>query len=121
MKTNPEITEMMKEDVFLTFISVVESEAMQTAIKHTTKNLDANYEKADLEKLVIEECKLLHKGEKELLLKLLREYETLFDGALRNFKTLSVSLEVKNGEQSSHSKAFTIPKIHKETLKKEIQ
>eukprot|EP00957_Ditylum_brightwellii_P037952 2870408-Ditylum_brightwellii.AAC.1 len=34
---------------------------------------------------------------------------------------LLVSLEVKSGKQPSHSKMFITPKIHEETLKKEIQ
>eukprot|EP00957_Ditylum_brightwellii_P181010 13789985-Ditylum_brightwellii.AAC.1 len=90
---NPEVMEITKEDLFSNFMAVVKSEAVQAATKRTTKILDAKYEMADLEKLVMEECPHLNKWEMELLLALLRDYETLFDGTLGNFKTSPVSLE----------------------------
>ena len=113
MKNIPEVQGMTKEEMFSTFMSVVESDAIRTATERTTKILDAIYEKADLEKLVAKECLHLNKWEKELLLNLLREYETLLDGALGDFKLSPVSLNVKENEQPIHSKAFPIPKIYK--------
>eukprot|EP00957_Ditylum_brightwellii_P142109 10827449-Ditylum_brightwellii.AAC.1 len=58
---------------------------------------------------------------KGIIVKSLREYETLFNGILGDFKMPPVSLEVKENKQFTHSKAFLIPKIHIGTLKKEIQ
>eukprot|EP00957_Ditylum_brightwellii_P081574 6205322-Ditylum_brightwellii.AAC.1 len=85
---------MTKEDMLSTFTAVVKLEVELITTKRTSKILDAKYKK---------------------------EYETLIDGTLGDFKMLLVSLEVKSGEQPAHSKAFPIPKINKETLKKEIQ
>ena len=95
MKNIPEVKGMTKEEMLSTSMSVVESEAMRATTEHTTKKLDASYEKANLEKLVTKDCLHLDKQEKELLLKLLREYETLFNGILGDFKTSPVSLKVK--------------------------
>ena len=58
--------------------------------------------------------------QQELLYNLLRNYESLFNGTLEDFKTSPVSLKVKANEQATHYKGFLIPKIHEETLKKEI-
>ena len=121
MKRQEEINKLDQDEMFLTFMSVIESEAVKSATERTTKILDAHYEKADLRKIVNEECPHLDDVEKEKLLNLLMNYEILFDGTLGDFKTSPVSLEVKPGEQPTHSKAFPIPKIHEETLKKEIQ
>ena len=121
MKDGESIINMDKNKMLNIFMTVIESEAVRNATERTTKILDAKYKKADLRKIVDQECSHLNNKEKDLLLKLLFEYETLFDGTLGNFKTSPVSLEVKPGEQPTHSKVFPIPKIHKETLKKEIQ
>ena len=59
--------------------------------------------------------------QQELLYNLLSNYELLFNGTLGDFKTSLVSFEVKANEQATHSKTFPIPKIHEETLKKEIE
>ena len=40
---------------------------------------------------------------------------------MEDFKTPPGSLEVEENKQPSHSKTFSIPKIHEETLKQEIQ
>jgi hypothetical protein len=66
------------------FMTVIESEAVRNATERTTRILDAKYEKANLKELVDQECRHLNNKEKELLLKLLLEYETLFDGTLGN-------------------------------------
>ena len=121
MKDSNSIINMNKSKMLNMFMTVIESEAVRNATERTTRILDAKYEKADLKELVDQECRHLNNKEKEKLLKLLLEYETLFDGTLGNFRTSPVSLEVKPGEQPTHSKAFPIPKVHEETLKKEIQ
>ena len=121
MKDSESIINMNKNQMLNMFMTVIESEAVRNATERTTRILDAKYEKADLKELVDQECRYLDNEKKELLLKLSLEYETLFDGTLGKFKTSPVSLEVKPGEHPTHSKAFPIPKIHEETLRKEIQ
>ena len=98
MKTNLEVKEMTEEDMFSTFMAVVELEAVQAAAERTTKHLETSYKKVDLEKLAMEECLHLNKQEKDLLLNSLREYETLFDGTLGDFNMSPDSLKVKENK-----------------------
>jgi hypothetical protein len=51
---------------------------------------------------------------------LLSKYKHLFDGLLRNRKTDPVDLRLKSGEMLFLLSPFSVPKIHEETLKKEI-
>src|SRR6056300_1523977 len=51
----------------------------------------------------------------------LQKYEELFDGALGDWKTEPVKLELKKDAKPFHSKPFQVPKIYVETLKKEIE
>jgi hypothetical protein len=70
----------------------------------TMKIFDAKYEKADL----------------DAYFKLLNHLEHLFDGSLQDWKTDPVDLRLKSGEIPFQLSPFPVPKIHKETLKKEI-
>ena len=56
----------------------------------------------------------------ELIL-LLQEFEELFDGTLGTWQTPPVHLELKEGATPYHGKAFPVPHIHKDTLKKEVE
>jgi len=82
--------------------------------------LDVNYEKADLQSVVRDNCKHLALHEPNKLLDLLIEYEDLFDGTLGDWKTEPVSLELKEGAKPYHGKAFPVPKIHKAILVNEL-
>ena len=82
--------------------------------------LDAKYEKADLRSLVDEHCKHLPLHDRNKLLDLLTEYEDLFDGTLGEWNTEPVHLELKEGAKPFHGRAFPVPKIHKNTLIKEL-
>ncbi len=59
--------------------------------------------------------------DQEKLLKLLTEFEDIFDGTLGDWDTESVSLKLKEGEKPYHGRPLPTPKAHKETLKKEVQ
>eukprot|EP00957_Ditylum_brightwellii_P147151 11205110-Ditylum_brightwellii.AAC.1 len=50
------------------------------------KILDANYEKADIEKTVLEQCAYLSKKKQKGLVELLNKFETFFDGTLGTWK-----------------------------------
>jgi hypothetical protein len=56
-----------------------------------------------------------------MLLELLTDYEPLFDGTLGAWKTTPVSFELKEGARPYHGRAFPIPRVHKETIMKEIR
>ena len=58
---------------------------------------------------------------KNKLLKLLAKYSTLFDGSLGMWKGSKVKLELKEGAQPYHAKAFPIPRVHMNTLKLEVK
>jgi hypothetical protein len=83
--------------------------------------LDVKYEKANLNTIVIENCSHLSTSNQEKLLKLLTEFEDLFDGTLGDWDTEPVSLKLREGARPHHGRPFPTPKVHKETLKLEIE
>ncbi|MFM8588489.1 MAG: RNase H-like domain-containing protein [Bacteroidota bacterium] len=97
-----------------------EPASTEEATKRVVRILDANYKKANLQEIV-NSCTHLSSEEQEMLLELLTEYEPLFDGTLGAWKTTPVSFELKEGAKPYHGRAFPIPKVHKETLMKEIR
>jgi hypothetical protein len=44
----------------------------------------------------------------------------LFDGTLGDWKTKPVSFQLKEGASPYHGQAFPVPKVHKDTLIKEV-
>ena len=55
------------------------------------------------------------------LLRVLTEFEDLFDGTLGDWKTEPISFNLKEGTKPYHGRASSIPKVHKETILKEIK
>ena len=99
-----------------------EPQSTLEATKRLIEILDAKYEKANLRAITEEDClNHLSATEKNKLLKLLQEFEELFDGTLGDWDCNPVSLQLKEGAQPYHGRPFPIPKKHVETLKKEIQ
>jgi hypothetical protein len=99
-----------------------ELQNMLEATKHLIEILDTKYEKANLRAITKEEClKHLSATEKDKLLKLLQEFEELFDGTLGDWDCNPVSFQLKEGAQPYYGRPFPIPKKHVETLKKEIE
>ena len=88
--------------------------------KRATRILDAKYEKANLQEIV-DTCTHLDTVEREQLLQLLEKFEHLFDGNLGDWNTRPVHLELKEGARPYHGRAFPVPRIHRETLKKEVE
>ncbi len=103
-------------------ISVLAHEPISTeqATQRAVKILDANCKKADLQ-AVVANCTQLNSVEKNKLLELLKKFEPLFDGTLGHWRTKPVSFQLKDGVTPYHGRAFPIPKVHKETIMKEIQ
>ena len=97
-----------------------EPKSTEEATERTVRILDAKYEKADLQS-VVDDCEHLSNSEKNKLLELLQEFEELFDGTLGDWTTEPVSFEVKNGATPYRGRAFPVPKVHKETLIKEVE
>jgi hypothetical protein len=82
--------------------------------------LDAKYDKADIPGIVRDICKHLKPSERESLLTLLLKFESLFDGTIGNWNLPPVSFELNEGAKPFHGRPYSIPKIHKATLMKEI-
>jgi len=97
-----------------------EPKSTEEATQRVVRILDANYKKADLQ-AVVNSCSHLNTDERQMLLKLLTDFEPLFDGTLGAWKTTPVSFELKEGARPFHGRAFPIPKVYKETIMKEIK
>jgi hypothetical protein len=97
-------------------------QSTQDATKRVTRILDAKYQKADLQSIVRDNCKYLSTNQQKKLLQLLKKYEPLFDGTLGDWKTKPVSFQLKEGVSPCHGgRAFPVPKIHKDTITKEVE
>ncbi len=55
-----------------------------------------------------------------MLLSLLLNYESLFDGTLGDWNRPPVFIEMKDGAKPYHGRPYHIPQIHKATLMEEI-
>jgi hypothetical protein len=99
----------------------MEPQSTQDATKHVTRILDAKYQKADLQSIVRDTCKHLSADQQKMLLQLLQKYESLFDGTLGDWKTKPVSFQLKEGVSLYHGQAFPVPKVHKDTIMKEVE
>jgi hypothetical protein len=67
--------------------------SMQDATSRAIRILDANYDKADLQSIMKNNCKHLSADQQNKLLQLLMKYELLFDGTLGDWKTKPVSFQ----------------------------
>ena len=83
-----------------------------------TRILDAKYEKADLPQLCGQQTHL-SSHEQESLLKVLKQYEHLFDGTLGEWKGSGVSFELKPNATPYHAKPYPIAHVHEKPTKTE--
>jgi hypothetical protein len=102
------------------FEEAIQSKCARAVQTRVQTILDAKYEKANL-KEVVNSLEYLNYNDKEKLLQLLTNYETIFDGTLGDWKCRPVSLELKPGATPYAAKPFPVPKIHEAQLKKEIE
>ena len=109
------------ENLCTAFIEATEPKEVQQASNRVNKILDAKYEKADLPKIIKENCEHLNVNEKNSLLHTLLNFEGLFDGSLGEWQTKPVSVEIKPNVTPYHAKPFGIPQIHMDTVKKEVE
>jgi hypothetical protein len=99
----------------------MEPQSTQDATKLVMWILDAKYQKADLQSIVKDKCKHLSTDQQKKILQLLTKYESLFDGILGDWKTKLVSFQLKEGVSPYHGQVFPVPKVHKETIIKEVE
>ena len=103
-----------------TAFHIEDTDAIKASFSRIEGILDAHYEKANLDELVARECEHLSYDEQILLRRLLRKHESLFDGQLGHWKNEEYNLELKPGAVPYHARAYPIPKIHEQTLRKEV-
>ena len=83
----------LKKELRSTILRLIEPKTTKEATERVVKILDSKYEKANLNKIV-EGAKNLDKDQKQILLKLLMQYKTLFDGTLGRWNTTPVNIEL---------------------------
>ena len=76
--------------------------------------MDAKYEKA----VIADNCKHLNVPDQEKLLKLLTEFEDLFDGTLGDWDTEPVSLKLKEVQSHIIAGLFQLQKPTRKPLRK---
>jgi hypothetical protein len=91
------------------------------ATKRVTHILDAKHVKAVLQSIVKNNCQHLSAKNQKKLLQCLVKFDSLVDGTLGDWKTKSVSFQLKEGASPYHSRAFPVPKIHEDVLIKEVE
>ena len=100
--------------------NIEESYVLQAEETRLQRILDANYEKADLRK-VVQECTHLSDIEKNSLYELLIKFEPMFDGKLGQWTGKPYEIELKPGVTPFHSRPFALPKCYEKTLRKEVE
>jgi hypothetical protein len=70
------------------------------------KILDAKYEKADIQAIVRDNYNHFSSKEKAMMLKVLTDFEPLFDGTLGDWKTKPISSQVKTEVSPYHGRAY---------------
>ena len=82
-----------KKELRSTILCSIELKSIREATERVVKILDSKYEKANLNNIV-EGARNLDKDQKQMLLKLLKQYKTLFNGTLGRWITTPVNIEV---------------------------
>jgi len=86
-----------------------ESEILYEATERTKRILEAKYEAVTLQE-IIDGCDHLNSDEKQELIFLLENFKDLFDGSMGTWKGEKLNIEVKEGVEPYHARAFLIPK-----------
>ena len=76
----------LKKELRSTILRSIEPKSTKEATERVVKILDSKYEKANLYEIVAN-AKNLDEDQKQMLLKLLKQYKTLFDGTLGRWNT----------------------------------
>ena len=82
--------------------------------------LDAKYERTSIQE-VISEQKHLNDEQKRKLKRVLDKHSKLFDGTLGVYPHQKFSIELDPDAKPVHARPYSVPKIHLEVFKKELQ
>ena len=83
--------------------------------------IDAKYEKADLHKVMENQCQHLTKTQRNYLIKLLQEIKWLSYGTISTLKTHPVDFKLKEDMKPICPRSYPVPKVHEEMFKREIE
>ena len=108
-----------RREIKTTILRSVEPVSTKEATDRVVKILDSKYEKADLNKIA-DNANNLDKEQKQQLLKLLQQFEKLFDGTLGKWQTTPVDIELRPNSKPVNSRWYPVPRINKLTFKKEL-
>jgi hypothetical protein len=103
-----------------TYREATEPLATKEETERVTRILDAKYEKADLPKIVEENCPHLDESQKGALLELLQRHESMFQGKLGQWIGEEVHFDLKEGAKPWQGRPYPVPKIHEVTVRKEV-
>ena len=103
-----------------THFFIRDSTHVKDSTRRIKKILDATYKKANLEEFT-SSLTHLNNSKRIKLLNLLKKYESMFDGTLGTYKGSEYKIELKEGIKPYHAKLFPIPRVHEDTLKKEVE
>ena len=103
-----------------TYREATEPLATKEETERVTRILDAKYEKADLPKIVEENCPHLDESQKGALLELLQRHESMFQGKLGQWIGEEVHFDLKEGAKPWQGRSYPVPKIHEVTVRKEV-
>ena len=92
---------------------IKQSRLVQNATKRIKQILDAQYNKINLNNIVMS-LNYLKDKHKNSLLELLQNYDKMFDGTLGRYTGSDYTAK------PYHAKSFLFPKVHEPTLKKKI-
>jgi len=96
-----------------------DSDPAEGAVHRVKSILDAKCEKADIEKICLEQAEPDQK-QRDQLAASLRKHEALFDGQLGCWHGQEVKLELKEGAKPCHARAHNMPRCDMQTLKAEV-
>ena len=81
--------------------------------------LSSTYDAVDIDKLV-DSCEHLNRSQRRELAKLLKKFDKLFDGQLKEYKGEQIHLDVDPAVPPHRSKAYTVPRSHWLVFKREL-
>ena len=80
--------------------------------------LDAKYEKADINKVMTEQCKQLIPIEREIPLNPLKIFEYFSDGILGKWNSAPVDLESNDDAKPVCTRPYPVPRVHMAMFRK---
>ena len=110
-----------KRNLLNTYRQATEPLSTKEETERVTKILDAKYEKADLPKIVEENCSHLTDDQQRDLLALLEKHTPMFAGKLGQWKGEEVHFELEEGQTPWQGRPYPVPRVHEQTLRNEVQ